>query len=140
MKVCSRCKHSKELTEFNKNKCKPDGLQTFCRECGKQKSAEHYSLNKSDYNQNRVIRRLKCSQFVYDYLKTHPCIDCGENDPVTLEFDHINNKLDNISVMIHDARPIEQIQLEINKCQVRCANCHKKKTAREQGWYKSIIT
>lgn len=72
-----------------------------------------------------------------DYLSTHPCVDCGEADPVVLEFDHIDraNKKQDITRMVTGMHyGWERIVEEIAKCVVRCANCHRKKTYREAGW------
>ena len=35
MKKCTRCKVEKELGEFQKNKGRPDGLQSCCKSCMK---------------------------------------------------------------------------------------------------------
>lgn len=74
---------------------------------------------------------------IIEYLKDHPCIDCGEADPVVLEFDHRGDKVTEISAAAYmRAWTWERVEAEIAKCEVRCANCHKRKTAREQGWHK----
>ncbi len=70
---------------------------------------------------------------VYTYLSEHPCVDCGENDPAVLEFDHVGTKYRDISLMMRAGFAWTTIQREIAKCVVRCANCHRRKTAREQG-------
>ena len=36
MKKCKICKIEKPYTDFNKNKCSPDGLMSKCRVCVKQ--------------------------------------------------------------------------------------------------------
>jgi hypothetical protein len=77
---------------------------------------------------------------IYEYLLTHPCVDCGENDPVVLEFDHVTGeKKYNIADVIRSGRTWQAITKEIEKCEVRCANCHRRATARRKGnWNKHI--
>jgi hypothetical protein len=86
MKLCTKCKLP---GEFNNNKDKADGLQNICKECSRKRSAKHYQNNKQTYLDNNADRKLEYSQFVYNYLKTHPCVDCGEAEPIVLEFDHV---------------------------------------------------
>ena len=54
------------------------------------------------------------------------CIDCGYNShPEALQFDHINDdKKDNVSNLIRSDYAWSTILTEINKCEVRCSNCH----------------
>lgn len=77
--------------------------------------------------------RVRNKEFVQNFLKTHPCVDCGETDIIVLEFDHVRGvKLDSISGMVRDARSLKAISDEIAKCEVRCANCHRRKTVTER--------
>ena len=95
-------------------------------------------------NRDRLIVRAKTRSDVvstqnrtrlWQYLAIHPCVACGERDPVVLEFDHLFNKRHDISQMVSSAFSWEAIELEISKCEVRCVNCHLRKTARENGTY-----
>lgn len=62
-------------------------------------------------------------------------VDCGEKDIVVLEFDHVRGeKKMNISSMV-SAYCLKTIQGEIEKCDIRCANCHRKKTAKERNYF-----
>lgn len=65
------------------------------------------------------------------YLLEHPCIDCGESDIRCLEFDHIDptTKIADVSFMVLEAWPWDRLLAEIEKCVVRCANCHRRKEA-----------
>lgn len=77
--------------------------------------------------------------FVEMYLCNHPCVDCGESDPVVLEFDHVRGvKLNNVSNLISGMGKFHQLMDEISKCDVRCANCHRKKTHRLKEWRNQI--
>src|SRR5689334_19401205 len=89
---------------------------------------EHYINNRDKYlekaKRNRKISRDRNFQYIYNYLLEHPCIDCGEKDPIVLEFDHVKGKKEaNVGHLISGS--LEKIITEIDKCEVRCANCHK---------------
>ena len=56
------------------------------------------------------------------------CIYCGESNPVCLDWHHRNpgNKLFNISTVGSTKESLEFLQDEIAKCDMVCANCHRK--------------
>lgn len=81
---------------------------------------------------------IEAAQFVWDYLKEHPCVDCPEKDPIVLEFDHVGEKFKAISEMLSNNYSIKRIAKEIEQCEVRCANCHRRKTVEQLGHYKNI--
>ncbi len=143
MKICSKCKIEKNLEEFNfKNKA-TEQRQVQCKECTRLLIKNHYNKNREYYLLKARTRngklRDKIHDFLFEYLSKHPCVDCGESDIVVLEFDHtgVAPKLKAVSRLAGERLPIEIIQAEIDKCEVRCANCHKRKTARDFKWFKN---
>jgi hypothetical protein len=46
LKTCSRCEEQKPATEFHKCRTKPDGLQSYCKECKKNYNLERYDVKK----------------------------------------------------------------------------------------------
>lgn len=94
---------------------------------------------KAEKQRKQYLRRVVLSQFIWDYLKHHPCVDCREDDPVVLEFDHVKGKkVCSVSDAVRHGWSIKRLGTEIKKCLVRCANCHRRKTAKQFGWYKDI--
>jgi hypothetical protein len=73
---------------------------------------------------------------VFYYLKAHPCVDCGERNPVVLEFDHLSSKKNMISALVRWGSE-SRLKAEIEKCEVRCANCHRIKTAIQFSYWKT---
>ena len=78
-------------------------------------------------------RRARMKALVAEYLTIHPCLDCGEADPDVLDFDHRNpaKKVKSIADILAGALGIRVLETEITKCDIRCANCHRRKHARE---------
>ena len=77
-----------------------------------------------DYiNRLRIENRNKAKK----YLKSHPCVDCGEDNWIVLDFDHVRGKKKNNVKTMCGARCYswKTILKEIKKCEVRCANCHR---------------
>lgn len=142
MKICTKCGSSKELSEFNFKIKSKNTYSPHCRDCSKQYVRGHYLENRNYYLAKAKLRnsavRLEIKSYIRDYLKKHECIDCGESDPIVLEFDHVNSdKLFNISEMAREKFAIKKVEEEIKKCEVRCANCHRRKTALQFGWFSS---
>lgn len=142
MKQCQKCKESKDLSEFHKNKRRKDGLQHYCKDCMRIKNRAYYLKTPERNPQRRAYAEAKAlvnREFVWSYLSSHPCVDCGEGDPIVLEFDHVSgDKLFNISEAIKRGFKISSIEGEITKCEVRCANCHRRITAARGGWFRSL--
>lgn len=136
MKTCIDCKDEKELSEFYRLKKNPDGYNDRCKECYVIK----YPSQAMDKILERVYQsRLRNRKYVWEYLLEHPCADCGEEDPIVLEFDHVRGeKSSDVSKMVHNTRSLKAIQEEIDKCEVVCANCHRRRTAATQEWDKAI--
>jgi hypothetical protein len=81
-------------------------------------------------------RKRNQNQF-RDYLVCKACVDCGESDLMVLEFDHVRGvKTGNISEMVNGGIAWERIMREIEKCEIRCANCHRRKTGHQFKWTK----
>ncbi|MBV9322991.1 MAG: hypothetical protein JO352_04290 [Chloroflexi bacterium] len=67
-------------------------------------------------------------------LRSSACADCGTNDFAVLEFDHREpaNKSSNVGELLTGSWTV--VAGEIAKCDIVCANCHRKRTARHYGW------
>lgn len=141
-KTCITCGKTKPEKEFDLKSKESSKRRSKCKSCQLEYQRQHYKKNKDVYKQNSKKQREKNKAINYEnlmvYLKDHPCVDCGENDPVVLTFDHVKGeKKDHVGRML-STRCWKQVEKEIAKCVVRCANCHMRKTAKQRGWRKSI--
>lgn len=78
--------------------------------------------------------RDRVAHIIWSYKAAHPCIDCGEADTIVLDFDHVTGeKKGTINQMKNRDMPLERIIEEIEKCEIRCANCHRRATYRRMA-------
>ena len=74
---------------------------------------------------NKENARNRAREFIAAYFAKHPCVDCGENDRIVLTFDHVRGeKINDIANMVRAGMALEAIKAEIEKCEIRCYNCH----------------
>ncbi len=120
-KKCCGCKEILLLKEFYRRGDRISGHRSECIQCSKEFKQKRTKTN---------------TQKLYQYLQGKCCIDCGEIDPLTLTFDHINpeDKKTNLAQMWSRFSWVS-IEIEIAKCEIRCANCHNKKTAKDRKYY-----
>src|SRR5215216_7659032 len=83
---CGQCAQLKPVAEFNWRR-KARGLRdNLCRSCRSDYHRKHYEANRQPYvDQARARKRplaLERTTYLIDFFATHPCVDCGEPDPV----------------------------------------------------------
>lgn len=129
LKRCSACGLSKPLEDFNRRSTSPDGRQWNCRKCNRR----WHALNRERHNEMIHARtervRRERAVLILEYLRCHPCVDCGETDPIVLEFDHLRDKIMDVTSLAKGGHSWRVVMDEIAKCEVVCANCHRRRTA-----------
>jgi hypothetical protein len=141
-KRCPKCSLILPLAQFTR--CKSGRISSYCKSCMSLYCRHHYVRNAKAHNARRRAARhryrIRNRNYVVEHLRTHSCVDCGEGDPLVLEFDHIETETKDyaMSDLSRTGRSLEQIKREMAKCEVRCVNCHRRRTARQFGWTKRI--
>lgn len=112
-KRCCGCEQFLHWSAFHKQAKSTNGLQSYCLECDRKSGARRY---------------LRNITYTWRYLESHPCVECGEDNPLLLEFDHLGDK--KFCIAECSKRSLKSIDREIAKCQVLCHSCHRIKTLR----------
>jgi hypothetical protein len=140
MKRCTFCHEVKSYDEFNLRRGARDGRQDRCRDCCRA----WYVRNRDEHKQRvaqrneRTLREYR--QWLAEYLAEHPCVDCGETDLRVLEFDHRegSDKIADVAALVSHLAKWSRVLAEIEKCDVRCANCHRRRTAERGSFWRHI--
>ena len=131
---CGRCHAELPLSAFNRA---GDGRQHWCRDCFSDYFRERGDRHREQSRAARRRRRDVARDFIREYLATHPCVDCGEDDLLVLEFDHHRGeKTAEIARLLGDAR-LARVREEIERCEVVCVNCHRRRTEGRAGTYRA---
>jgi hypothetical protein len=139
LRVCRVCGIEQPLSGFPFRSTKRNVRQWICLVCQRAVSRAWYLRQSPNAKlvpgYGRKMRE-ELAGCIDSYLQEHPCVDCGETNSVVLDFDHLRDKVDDVANMVAAARPWSEIEQEIAKCEVCCANCHARRTARRINGYK----
>jgi hypothetical protein len=111
----------------------------LCKEHRRQYSKDYYQKNKEvikakNLTHNRNSRERNRAWLI-EFLRTKECIDCGNKDIEVLQFDHRDQATKTKMVYQYLGASLARMQEEIKKCDIRCANCHIKRSRRQLGWW-----
>lgn len=121
LKQCKICGKEKDYdTEFAKN---GKSTRVYCKECEASRAREKY------YQTQEFLRSLKTK-----------CSRCGyDRNPSALDFHHPDkNKDAEIAVLAKrylSTKQKEKLLVEIEKCELLCANCHREEHHKEYNRY-----
>lgn len=112
--------------------------RSYCRPCKATYQRAWYERNRDRHIAD--VRRLRAAytarnRRIVAAAKAVPCGDCGERFPsYVMDFDHVRGeKTDLVPKMAARPVPLLDLMIEIAKCDVVCANCHRLRTHR-RGW------
>lgn len=131
-RTCARCRAVKPIDEFPERRLGSGRRYGHCRDCKAAYQKAWYERNKRRHKSNVAkIRkaRIRANQALLRAAKDVPCADCGKRyPPYVMDFDHVRGeKVANLSKMVTNSSE-SAIRAEIAKCDVVCANCHRKRT------------
>ena len=133
MKRCRKCAECKPLESFPYRNVARGWRRSTCKLCQQAYWREYYHRSPALIARQRQRTRdyrIRNRAYIDEYLRSQSCVDCGIDDIIVLEFDHvIGKKRASISALIRNALPFATIDAEIAKCVVRCTNCHRRRTA-----------
>ena len=141
MKVCTKCGIAKPDDQYH-TQMKRGKVYTLrhCIECHRGLMRAHYDANRQKYLDKAAVARTAARaagcDYIWQFVNAHPCTDCGETDPIVLQFDHCRGKkYKEISWLVRAGCSLDTIKAEIAKCDVVCANCHTRRTASRGKWW-----
>lgn len=142
--TCTKCRDPKSVDEFAFKSKAAGKRNSWCKSCQKPYKDQHYQNHKQVYikkaHEYRADYKARIYALLAEYYKQHPCVDCGADDFIVCQSDHVRGKkFEGISRLIQQDASWERILEELKKCETRCANCHMRKTAKQFGWYKDLV-
>jgi hypothetical protein len=142
IRTCGRCGQLKHVSEFAWRRKARGQRDNYCRSCRADYKREHYAAHRERYIANALRRKralaAERATYLVAFFRRRPCVDCGETDPLVLEFDHLEEKSFGIAKGLRDHN-WQSVLDEIAKCDVVCANCHRRRTAHRAGFARAVV-
>lgn len=136
--TCSKCEKDKPETEFHRQR---NGRFPWCKACRKSYDKNYHSKSRDLVLVRKGKIRERNRRFIVDFLSDKACETCGEDDIRVLDFAHRDSstKKFNVSEATRLLYGLGTLQNEIDKCKILCANCHRRETAEERGYYRNGV-
>ena len=84
-------------------------------------------LCESCYRKSTTAPISKNRQWLWDHKASVGCVLCHENDPSCLDYHHMQPNKKKFSIgSVASSIPDKAFHIEMKKCVVLCANCHRK--------------
>lgn len=146
-RLCERCKKpipAERLKRKRTRFCRPTCQQNFWIKKTTKGKASRKRRNTNPTARKRFKRALAKHQLFLDELKSKPCIDCGGTfPPECMDFDHRDpsEKCYNIGQKRGSRVSQVNLMLEVNKCDLVCANCHRVRTRKQAlaRWHPVVV-
>lgn len=139
MKRCSSCGQYLPLDAFALRRASRDGRQHRCRDCWRRWYVDNKDGHVAEVRRRNALRTADNRRRLAAHLLENPCVDCGETDLRVLDLDHRDpaTKRAEVSRLVFRAQ-WSRVAAEIALCDVRCANCHRRRTAQQLGWWSAL--
>lgn len=145
VKRCPRCcppDVELPIDRFGPNRARYDGVQPYCAACMSDATDASHARDgarRRAWVRSRTARvREENRARMMAFLSQQSCADCGERDPVVLEFDHRDGaeKTRDVCLLVGGGYSWERVVAEMVKCDIVCANCHRRRTAARATHYR----
>jgi AcrR family transcriptional regulator len=131
---CGRCSRTLPETDFNRS---GNGRQHWCRACFAAYFRERGDVHRRQVRRSLQARRTRACELVRGFLAARSCVDCGEDEILVLEFDHCRGEKEaGIARLVYQGVRPEVLRRELERCEVVCVNCHRRRTARRAGSFR----
>lgn len=136
LKKCKYCKKEFKGTLTKRLYCSSECQEKNTKIRKKKEYLENYRNNppknktKKQLLKEKSIRKKDLKNLIKKYIMQfklkNGCSKCGEKRWFCLDFHHKKDKLKNVSSMLSQAYSLQSVKKEMTKCDLLCANCHKK--------------
>lgn len=99
-------------------------------------SARHYAANKDYYRKRNSAQAKRITNYIRAAKIAKLCADCKLSHPYwRLDFDHLDGAKKTAVLSSSRVRfwGLERVKLEMAKCELVCANCHRDRTQRRRN-------
>lgn len=131
MKTCSQCRTELDERFFWTSRGK---LRAYCKACDTARRRRVIERD-PDYFARKTAKNMCKKREWLKARKDAPCADCGQRYPFyVMEFDHREREAKKFTIGAGRSISFADLKVEVEKCDVVCANCHRIRTFEQKAW------